>query len=287
MGGGGVLVVEGEGAGTGEFARGACKKRTGIRHTNVLMVFVIQVPVKAPCIGGEIDGAAHGVMDAAHIQHQLPVNEDPAVVVPLEFEGHVLHLCRFPGGRHVDLAALGHGKGQVKALAEHVVELFFAYSMRFCIAFTRCGFTEWHIGGSDYSLFLAAMVQIKRTRLSHVIGPVRVLFEGAAFRAAVVFPVSVLVLGEGEADVAVDAAQRDVQGVVAPQEGLAEIGGRVAVLGQGVVGQGRIHQITAGTVVFLPHIGVVRVVVQPALHFVQGVELSEAVRQVVIPGPVT
>ena len=81
------------------------------------------IAINRPCIGGEIDGAAHGVMDAAHIQHHLPVNEDPAVVVALEFEGHVLHLCRFPGGRHVDLAALGHGKGQVKALAEHVVDL--------------------------------------------------------------------------------------------------------------------------------------------------------------------
>ena len=280
---GGVLVVEGEGAGAGEGARGACKKRTRILHTAI----VIQVPVKAPCIGGEIDGAAHGVMDAAHIQHQLPVNEDPAVVVALEFEGHRLHVFLFPRIRHVDLAALGHGKGQVKALAEHVVELFFAYSSCFRSAIVCAGLAERHIGGNDYRLLLAAMVQIKRTRLIHVIGPVGVLFEGAAFRAAVVFPVSVLVLSEGEADVAVDAAQRDVQGVVAPQEGLAEIGGRVAVLGQGVVGQACIHQTAAGTVVFRPHVGVVRVVVQLAVHFVQGVELFEAVRQVAIPGPVT
>ena len=278
VGGGGVLVVEVEGAVV------VLPFRIGLL---CIVVYPIYVFISFPGLRSEIDGAAHGVMDAAHIQHQLPVNEDPAVVVPLEFEGHVLHFFIFPGGRHVDLAALGHGKGQVKALAEHVVEPFFAYRTLFCIAFTRCGFTEWHIGGNDYRLLLTAMVQIKRTRLIHVIGPVRVLFEGAAFRAAVVFPVPVLVLSEGKADVAVDAAQRDVQGVVAPQEGLAEIGGRVAVLGQGVVGQDCIHQIAAGTVISPPHVGVVRVVVQPAVHFVQGVELSEAVRQVVIPGPVT
>ena len=96
---------------------------TIVIYALVKYLVFFQVTVYRPCIGGEIDGAAHGVMNAAHIQHQLPVNEDPAVVVPLEFENHVLHVCPFPGVRHVDLAALGHGKGQVKALAEHVVEI--------------------------------------------------------------------------------------------------------------------------------------------------------------------
>ena len=272
MGGGGVLVVEGEGA------EAVLPFRIGLL---CIVVYPIYVFISFPGLCSEIDGAAHGVMDAAHIQHQLPVNEDPAVVVPLEFEGHVLHFFGLPGGRHVDLAALGHGKGQVNALAEHVVELG---QLRLFIrsSVIGCSLMKWQ----ERSRVIPG-VCIERGRFLHIIGPVGVLFEGAAFRAAVVFPVSVLVLSEGEADVAVDAAQRDVQGVVTPQEGLAEIGGRVAVLGQGVVGQGRIHQIAAGTVVSRPHVGVVRVVVQLAVHFVQGVELFEAVRQVVIPGPVS
>ena len=39
--------------------------------------------------GGEVDGAAHGVVDAAHVQHQNPVDVDPDVVVAGELKDHV------------------------------------------------------------------------------------------------------------------------------------------------------------------------------------------------------
>ena len=189
-----------------------------------VVIVCIQRTIKVPFFGFKVDRAAHGVMDAAHIEHELAVNEYPAVVVAGKLEGNFALIS----GCVCDDAALRHGKLQVHALAEHIVQSVAVYCISAIVAIVITSFMERHVG----RIYFGAVFQIKSLCFIHEVAAVRILLERAALFLAVILPVAVFVQLEREIDVVVNIPQRYLQWIIAAQKCFAEIGGLVPVQGQ-------------------------------------------------------
>ena len=163
-------------------------------------------------------------MDAAHIEHELAVNEDPAVVIAGKLEGNFALIS----GCVCDDAALRHGKLQVHALAEHIVQSVAVYRIGFTVAIAFSSFMERHVRRT----FFVAVLQPKSLCFIHEVAAVRILLERAALVLAVILPVAVCVQLEREIDVVVNIPQRYLQWIIAAQKCFAEIRGLVPVQGQ-------------------------------------------------------
>ena len=193
-----------------------------VRHS--VAAVLVKIAVKAPLFGFKVDRAAHGVMDTAHIEHELAVNEDPAVVVAGKLEGNFALIS----GCVCDDAALRHGKLQVHALAEHIVQSVAVYRIGFTVAIAFSSFMERHVRRT----FFVAVLQPKSLCFIHEVAAVRILLERAALVLAVILPVAVCVQLEREIDVVVNIPQRYLQWIIAAQKCFAEIRGLVPVQGQ-------------------------------------------------------